>query len=156
MPHFASFAASAAARDSPDESRRVRYVHAPLAQLASAPLADLDCSARHCHRFCPSSRAYHFEDSLRNNPACLSCGVYERLDQNRTILYEEKWESEQGFRNHIRSSSYLALLTAIDLAQSKPKVSFHDVTNTRSMELINALRSRETDAKGETKHEKFQ
>lgn len=96
------------------------------------------------------------ERGLRNNPACLSCGVYERLDRNRTILYEEKWDSERSFCNHIRSSSYLALLTAIDLAQSKPKVSFHDVTNTRSMELIDALRSRETQTEGETKHEKLQ
>ena len=55
------------------------------------------------------------ERGLRNNPACLSCGVYERLDQNRTILYEEKWETEQSLCSHIRSPSYLALLNAMDL-----------------------------------------
>ena len=96
------------------------------------------------------------ERGLRNNPACLSCGVYEKLDQNRTILYEEKWESEQSFCNHIRSASYLALLTAIDLAQTKPRISFHDVTSTRSMELIEALRSRETGTEGELKYEELQ
>jgi len=89
------------------------------------------------------------ERGLSNNPACLSCGVYEKLDQNRTILYEEKWESEQSFRSHIRSTSYLALLNAMDLAQSKPKIMFNEVTNTRSMELIEDLRRREAEAKGE-------
>jgi len=89
------------------------------------------------------------ERGLRNNPACLTGGVCERLDQNRTILCEEKWESEQGFRNHIRSTSYLALLNAMDLAQSKPKISFNEVTNTRSMELIEALRGREAETQGE-------
>ena len=93
------------------------------------------------------------ERGLGNNPACLSCGVYEKLDQRRTILYEEKWESEQSFRNHIRSTSYLALLNAMELAQSKPKISFNEVTNTRSMELIEALRSRDAKAEGEMKHE---
>ena len=96
------------------------------------------------------------ERGLRNNPACLSCGVYEKLDQNRTILYEEKWKSERSFRNHIRSTSYLALLNAMDLAQSKPKISFNEVTNTRSMELIETLRRRETEAERETTHENFQ
>ena len=85
------------------------------------------------------------ERGLRNNPACLSCGVYERLDQNHTVLYQEKWESERSFHNHIRSSSYLALLNAIELAQSKPKISFNEVTSTRSMELIEVLRSREAE-----------
>ena len=89
------------------------------------------------------------ERGLLNNPACLSCGIYEKTDQQRTIRYEEKWESEQSFRSHIRSSSYLALLNAMDMAQSEPKISFSEVTNTRSMELIEALRSREAEAKGE-------
>ena len=89
------------------------------------------------------------ERGLRNNPACLSCGVYEKLDQNRTILYEEKWESEQSLCNHIRSTSYLALLNAMELAQSKPKISFNDVAGTRSMELVEALRSREAETQGE-------
>jgi quinol monooxygenase YgiN len=93
------------------------------------------------------------ERGLRNNPACLSCGVYEKLDQNRTILYEEKWESEQSFRSHIRSTSYLALLNAMDLAQSKPKISFNEVTSTRSMELIENLRSREAETEGEMTYE---
>jgi len=96
------------------------------------------------------------ERGLSNNPACLSCGVYEKLDQSRTILYEEKWESEQSFCNHIRSSSYLALLNAMELAQSKPTISFNEVTSTRSMELIEALRSREAKTEGEMIHEDHQ
>ena len=93
------------------------------------------------------------ERGLGNNPACLSCGVYEKLDQHRTILYEERWESEQSFRNHIRSTSYLALLNAMELGQSKPTISFNEVTSTRSMELIEALRSSETNTQGEIIHE---
>lgn len=80
---------------------------------------------------------------LRNNPACLSCGVYEELDDDRKILYLEQWESEKSFHKYIRSTSYLPLLNAMDLSQRKPKISFNEVTNTQSMELIESLRSRE-------------
>lgn len=81
------------------------------------------------------------EQSVRSNPACHSCGVYEGLDGNRTILYIEQWESRESFQNHVRSSSYLPVLNAIDLAQRLPKISFHEVTSTESMELIEALRA---------------
>ena len=50
-------------------------------------------------------------------------------------------ESEQALYNHIRSSLYLPVLNAIDLARSEPKISFHGVSNMGSMDLIEALRS---------------
>jgi quinol monooxygenase YgiN len=67
--------------------------------------------------------------------------IYEGLDENHTILYFELWESEQALYNHIRSSSYLPLLNAIDLGRTEPKISFHEVSNIGSMDLIEALRS---------------
>jgi len=44
-------------------------------------------------------------------------------------------------------------LNAMELAQSKPKISFHEVSSTRSMELIETLRSREAKTEGEMIHE---
>jgi hypothetical protein len=43
----------------------------------------------------------------------------------------------------------------MELAQSKPKISFNEVTSTRSMELIEALRSREAKIEGEMIHEDY-
>lgn len=84
----------------------------------------------------------HFVKSgLARSPTCVCCRIYEGLDQDHTILYVEQWESEQALYNHIRSSSYLAVLNAIDLARAEPKITFHEVANTQSMELIEALRS---------------
>ena len=82
-------------------------------------------------------------DGLGNNPDCASCGIYEALDQDQTILYLEQWESEQGFYKHLRSSSYRPVLNAIDLARSQPTISFHEVAGTRSLELVEALRTSE-------------
>ena len=82
------------------------------------------------------------ECGLAKNPGCICCRTYEGLDQSGTILYVEQWESEQALYHHIRSTSYLPVLNAIDLARSEPKITFHEVADTRSMELIEALRSR--------------
>jgi quinol monooxygenase YgiN len=79
---------------------------------------------------------------LARNPGCVRCRIYEGLDENHTILYVEQWESEQALYNHIQSSSYLAVLNAIDLGRTEPRISFHEVSDTRSMDLIEALRNR--------------
>jgi quinol monooxygenase YgiN len=84
----------------------------------------------------------HFVESrLAHTPGCVSCRTYEGLDENRTILYVEHWESEQALYNHIRSSLYLPVLNAIDLARSEPKIRFHEVSSMGSMDLIVTLRS---------------
>ena len=84
----------------------------------------------------------HFVESrLAGNPGCVCCRIYEGLDENHTILYVEQWESEQALYNHIRSSLYLPVLNAIDLARSEPRISFHGLSNMGSMDLIEALRS---------------
>jgi len=87
----------------------------------------------------------HFVESrLVRHPGCVCCRIYEGLDENHTILYIEQWESEQALYNHIRSSLYLPVLNAIDLARKEPKISFHEVSNMRSMDLIEALRNKIT------------
>ena len=81
------------------------------------------------------------ESRLAHNPGCVCCRIYEGLDENHTILYFELWESEQALYSHIRSSLYLPVLNAIDLARSEPRISFHGLSNMGSMDLIEALRS---------------
>ena len=81
------------------------------------------------------------EHGLSINPECEGCGIYEKLDETHTILYVEQWESEKSFQKHVRSGSYRAVLNAMDLAQSKPKISFHEVAGTSSLELVEALRT---------------
>jgi quinol monooxygenase YgiN len=67
--------------------------------------------------------------------------VYETGDQNQTILYLERWRSTEELHRHIQSGLYLGVLTAIDLASAPPDIRFYDVTDTKSMKLIAALRS---------------
>ena len=81
------------------------------------------------------------ESRLAHNPGCVCCRIYEGLDENHTILYFEQWESEQALYDHIRSGLYLPVLNAIDLARTRPKISFHAMSNIGSMDLIEAVRN---------------
>ena len=80
-------------------------------------------------------------DRLTGRPGCLSSGVYEAGDEKHTILYLERWKSEEAFHRHIQSNLYRGVLNALDLAREPRGISFHAISETKSMELILALRT---------------
>ena len=80
-------------------------------------------------------------DGVGTKPGCLSSGVYEAGDQNENILYLERWRSTEELHRHIQSDLYRGVLNAIDLACGPPEISFFEVSETKSMELIASLRS---------------
>jgi quinol monooxygenase YgiN len=80
-------------------------------------------------------------DRLEGKPGCLSSGVYESGDERQTILYLERWESEEALHRHIQSNLYLGVLNAIDLAMEPREIKFLEISDTKSMKLIVALRS---------------
>jgi quinol monooxygenase YgiN len=83
-------------------------------------------------------------DRLRGKPGCLSSEVYEADDEKETILYLERWTSKEEFHRHIQSNLYLGILNATDLAVEPRKITFCEVSDIKSMELIVALRTSTT------------
>ncbi len=77
---------------------------------------------------------------VQGKPGCLQCQVFEAADGSHIILYLESWDSAGALHAHIQSSLYLRLLHATELAAEKPRISFHAIAQTESMELIEALR----------------
>ena len=80
-------------------------------------------------------------DELQTKPGCLGSGVYEANGENQSILYMERWKSVEELHRHIQSSLYRGVLTAMDLASGPPNVSYYEVSETKSMDLIAALRT---------------
>jgi quinol monooxygenase YgiN len=80
------------------------------------------------------------EEHVRSKTGCLRSGVFEAANDTQQVLYVEQWRSGKDLHAHIQSGLYLRLLNAMELAAEKPKISFHEVTQTRSMELIEELR----------------
>ena len=81
------------------------------------------------------------EQHVRPRTGCLGCGVFEAADGAKEIIYVERWRSAKDLRAHIQSRLYLHILNAMELASEAPKVSFYEVSQTRSIELIGELRN---------------
>jgi len=81
------------------------------------------------------------EERVRTKPECLDCGVFEATKGTPRVLYVEQWKSAKDLHAHLRSGLYLRVLNAVELACEEPRISFHEVSRTESMELIRQLRS---------------
>jgi quinol monooxygenase YgiN len=81
-------------------------------------------------------------------PGCLGCWLDEEDALHNPIRYGEQWASEDDLYEHIRSRLYRQILTAIELSRQPPDVTFHYVSNSKGMELIEAVRSRPESTSG--------
>lgn len=80
------------------------------------------------------------EERVRSKSECLECGVLEAANSPR-VFYMEQWRSAKDLHVHIQSGLYSKILHAMELACEEPRISFHEVSQTESMELIRQLRS---------------
>jgi len=80
-------------------------------------------------------------DYLETKLGCLSSGVYQEDDGEQTILYVERWSRVEDLRRHVQSNLYLGVLNALDLAMERREVNFYEVSDTKSMEFIVAVRN---------------
>jgi quinol monooxygenase YgiN len=79
-------------------------------------------------------------DLTRGKHGCLGCACYEKHNDRRSVLYVEQWESQEDLGRHIQSSLYNRIFSAMELASEAPEILFHEVLNTRGMDLVEALR----------------
>jgi quinol monooxygenase YgiN len=79
-------------------------------------------------------------DLTRPRPGCMGCWLSEEEFLNNNVLYAEQWATEEALREHIRSDLYLRLLSAIELSQRPPEVSFYYATETRGFDLVETVR----------------
>jgi quinol monooxygenase YgiN len=83
------------------------------------------------------------EERVRTKPECLDCGVFEEATGAQRVVYMEQWRSAKDLHAHLQSGLYSKILQAMELACEEPRISFHEVSQTRSMDLITQLRSQQ-------------
>jgi quinol monooxygenase YgiN len=81
------------------------------------------------------------ENLTRSKPGCQCCCLYEQLNDTHAVLYVEQWESREVLQQHVRSSMYMRLLTAMELSSEAPEIQFHEIAETRGLEFIEETRS---------------
>jgi len=79
--------------------------------------------------------------ATRLKSGCMDSAVYTDQGEAQTILYLEQWQSRELLDRHIRSELYFRVLSAMELASEAPEIYFHEVSDTKGFEYIQALRT---------------
>jgi quinol monooxygenase YgiN len=82
------------------------------------------------------------KNMTRLKHGCISCDIFKEYGEGQMIFYIEKWQDKEDMYRHIRSNLYLRVLNAIELADKPPEIYFHEDSETKGIELIEALRGR--------------
>jgi quinol monooxygenase YgiN len=82
----------------------------------------------------------HVVNEIQLMPGCASSSVYEELSPERAILCVQKWLSEEGLHRHIQSEIYRWTLAAIELATEPPEICFHQISDSRGLDMVESLR----------------
>jgi len=95
----------------------------------------------------PANRRSEVLDLLRSvieptqvEPGCLSCRLYQDLENEEALLFEEEWKTQADLDRHIRSDRYVKILAAIDMSSKPPEIRFNTIARIRGIEAIRAAR----------------
>jgi len=74
-------------------------------------------------------------------PGCLNCRIYEDLQEDNVIMFEELWRSEEELEQHLRSEEYRRVLLALEMALQHPEVRFNRISSSSGIETIEKART---------------
>ena len=77
---------------------------------------------------------------VEGKTGCVSCLILQEIDNDRNIIYEEKWKTQEQLNNHISSDLYRNILAVLDMSYRLPTVEFSTVSTIKGMEVIKVAR----------------
>ena len=80
-------------------------------------------------------------EQCKVHSGCLGCHIYEDLQEDNVLTFEEMWRSEEDLERHLRSKEYRNVLLVMEMALKHPEVRFNKVFTSTGIEMIEKARS---------------
>ena len=80
-------------------------------------------------------------EQCRDDPGCLSCHIYEDLQENNVLMFEEVWRAEEDLDLHLRSDEYRKVLLVVEMALKQPEIRFDTISSSTGIETVEKARS---------------
>ena len=77
----------------------------------------------------------------RIKPGCLSSRIYEDVQEDNVLMFEEIWRTEEDLETHLRSDEYLRILLVLEMALKQPEIRFDTISSSKGIETIEKARS---------------
>jgi quinol monooxygenase YgiN len=76
----------------------------------------------------------------RDDPGCLSCHIYEDVQEENVLMLEQVWRSEEDLTLHLRTNQYRNLIVVLELALKQPEIRFDTISSSTGIETIEKAR----------------
>jgi len=80
-------------------------------------------------------------DRCKDHSGCLGCNIYEDVQEDNVLMFEEMWRNEEDLEGHLRSKEYRNVLLVMEMALKHPEVRFNTVSTSTGIETIEKARS---------------
>ena len=80
-------------------------------------------------------------EQCKVHSGCLGCHIYDDVQEDNVLMFEEMWRNEEELAQHLRSEAYQDVLLVMEMALKHPEVWFNTVTTSTGMETIEKARS---------------
>jgi len=80
-------------------------------------------------------------EQCKVHSGCLGCHIYEDVQEDNVLTFEEMWRSEEDLERHLRSKGYRNVLLVMEMAIKHPEVRFNTVSTSTGIETIEKARS---------------
>ena len=78
---------------------------------------------------------------IRLERGCISCNCYVDVEDERVLLFEEKWTTSEDLESHLRSDHFGVLDGAMRLLRAEPGIRFNTIESSAGPEVITAARA---------------
>jgi len=79
-------------------------------------------------------------ERTRVEPGCISCNLYQCIEEEHVMMMEELWQSNEDLERHLRSDDYLKVLLVVEMALEKPEIRFNSISCSTGVETIEKAR----------------
>jgi quinol monooxygenase YgiN len=73
-------------------------------------------------------------------PGCISCRLYQDLDEPDAVFLVEEWESREKLDRHFSSEECRIILSLMEAADQLPEIKINTVSKMEGLEAIEASR----------------
>ena len=80
-------------------------------------------------------------EQCKVHSGCLGCHIYDDVQEDNVLMFEEMWRNEEDLVQHLRSKEYQDVLLVMEMAVKHPEVSFNTVSTSTGIETIEKARS---------------
>jgi quinol monooxygenase YgiN len=81
-----------------------------------------------------------FAEQWRDEPGCISCHIYEDLQEKNVYMLKEVWSSQEDLDRHLRSDEYRNLLLILEMALEQPEIRFDTIAASTGIETVEKAR----------------